>query len=81
MRKESLWGFIDDAGNEIITPKYEEVRDFFGKWAPVKMNGKWGVIDVKGNIIVDLIYDELYSYGENSATVYKGKQKMEIKRP
>lgn len=81
MRKETLWGFIDDAGNEIITPKYEEVRGFFGKWAPVKMNGKWGFIDVQGNIIVDLIYDELYSYGENSATVYKGKQKMEIKRP
>ena len=71
MRKKNLWGFIDDRGSEIISPQFEEVRGFFGDWAPVKKNGKWGFIDERGNIIVDLIYDDLYSHGEHSATVYK----------
>ena len=48
MRKKNRWGFIDDNGNEIILPQYEEVRDFFGEWAPVKKNGKWGFINTKG---------------------------------
>lgn len=81
MRKKKHWGFIDDSGNEIISPQYEEVRGFFGDWAPVKKNGKWGFIDERGNIIVELIYDDLYSYGENSATVYKDGKKIEVGRP
>ena len=81
MRKKNSWGFIDDNGNEIIPPKYEEVKGFFGEWAPVKENGKWGFIDEQGKIIVDLIYDDLYSYGEHSATVSKAGKEIEINRP
>lgn len=81
MRKKNRWGFIDDNGNEIILPKYEEVRDFFGEWAPVKKDGKWGFIDEQGNVIVDLIYDDLGSRGENSATVYKDGKEIEFERP
>ena len=81
MRKKNRWGFIDDNGNEIILPQYEEVRDFFGDWAPVKKNGKWGFIDEQGKIIIDLIYDDLYSYGEHSATVSKAGKEIEINRP
>lgn len=47
----------------------------------MKKNGKWGFIDERGNIIVELIYDDLYSYGENSATVYKDGKKIEVERP
>ena len=80
MRKKNRWGFIDDSGNEIISPQYEEVRAFFGDCAPVKKNGKWGFIDERGNIIVELIYDDLYSYGENYATVYKDGKEIEVER-
>ena len=81
MRKKNRWGFIDDSGNEIISPQYEEVMGFWGDWAPIKKNGKWGFIDEQGNVIVDLIYDDLYSYGEHTATVFKAGHQIEIQNP
>jgi len=47
----SRWGFMDDSGSCIITPKYNSTeRIDVGKFK-VKMNGRWGVVDVRGEVV------------------------------
>ena len=52
------WGFINEAGEEVIPPQYEEALRFSDGLAAVN-NGKWGFIDRDGNEIVPLQYDSL----------------------
>ena len=67
-----LWGFIDEAGDEIIEPQYIYAMDFEdglavvckGEWK--EKNGKywnngesWGVIDINGKEVIPCQYDEI----------------------
>jgi hypothetical protein len=46
VRKNDKWGYIDDAGKEIIPCQYEVVRKCDGTgWLEVKRNGSWDTID------------------------------------
>ena len=79
------WGFIDQKGKEVVPCKYEEVGDFSGGLAPVKMYGgqnkqnyavwKWGYIDKTGKEVVPFEYDEAKSFSEGMAAVYTGDYK------
>lgn len=57
--KEKGIGFVNKQGKEIVTPKYEEVSDFYQGRAAVRLNGKWGAIDKHGEIVVPIIYDKI----------------------
>lgn len=54
---------------EIISPVYEEVRDFSEGLAAVKKNGLWGYIDEKGNVVLDFKYLIAHSFSEEKAVV------------
>ena len=56
--KDGKYGFIDDKGNYILPPKFDDARGFsIEGYAPVKGNGKWGFLDHTGAIVVPLQFD------------------------
>ncbi len=57
--KNSLWGYIDTAGNTIIDFIYDEANYFSGKEAWVKYKGKYGTIGLDGKNIIPFVYDYL----------------------
>ena len=46
------YGFIDKDGNEVVSPKYEESRDFHDGVAAVQTADGWGYIDKTGKEIL-----------------------------
>ncbi|MCW4468255.1 WG repeat-containing protein [Flavobacterium sp. MFBS3-15] len=60
-------GYIDDMGQEVIPPVYDEIGrfgDYCGSMAIVKKENLFGLIDVDGNPVTDVIYDEIGKPGE-----------------
>lgn len=60
--QNSLWGFIDATGKEVIPCKFEDVTNYHYQRVAVKKDDKWGYIDLKGNQIVPCIYDKVAEY-------------------
>ena len=56
VKKDGLWGFIDDKGNEIIPPMYQQYNSFHDGLACVKKDGLWGIIDKQNNVILPFKY-------------------------
>lgn len=50
-RRDSLWGFIDKNGQEVLPCQYESARPFGQGRAAVKEHGTWGFINKKGEKI------------------------------
>jgi len=55
--KDGKYGYINEAGEEIISCKYECALNFSEGLAAVKENNKWGFINKKGNYVISNIYD------------------------
>lgn len=66
---------LADAGEisytEIITPQYDDARNFSEGLAAVKRGNKWGYIDESGKVVIDFQYDRAYSFSEGKALVEK----------
>lgn len=57
VRRDSLWGFIDTEGNEVIPCVYDEVSNFINGYASIKANNKYGLVDLNCKVIVPPKYD------------------------
>nr|WP_315103469.1 WG repeat-containing protein [uncultured Catonella sp.] len=57
--KDKKYGYIDEAGKEIVEPKYDDVDEFKEGIARVKKDGKYSIIDKKGEIVFSLKYNNL----------------------
>jgi len=79
------WGFIDNAGNWAIKPKYtvengfDELNQvgelvFVENCLPIKKDGKWGFINRSGEIIVAPTYDDVRPFSEGLAAVSLNKK-------
>ncbi len=53
------WGYMNNNGEIVISPKYEKAYGFSEGIAAVKKNGKWGFIDINGIIVVPFEYDKI----------------------
>ncbi len=63
VRLNNLWGIIDKAGREVISPQYDDVRYVNDiDTILVNKNELWGVIDKTGRGIVPIKYEELGYY-------------------
>ena len=51
VRKNALWGFVDELGNEVIPCYFNEVRQFKEERCIVKLNGDYTIIDTSGMIV------------------------------
>lgn len=70
VKKGNKYGFIDDRGNEIVSPKYDYADHFSDGLAVVKKNGKYSFINKKGKEIIPFTYyDNFWSFSDGLALV------------
>jgi len=61
-----LWGYRNPTTEEIcIRPIFDEVGEFVGNIAPVKIGKRWGLIDRKGQMVVEPKFDEIGPFFES----------------
>ncbi len=56
VKKDGKWGFIDNSGNFVIKPEYEDAYSFSNGLAPVYSNGLWGFIDTNNRWAVEPLF-------------------------
>lgn len=70
MQRDGLCGFINRSGEEVISPKYEDVRAFSDGLAAVKnQDFLWGFIDESGREVVPCLYSAVSDFSEGLAWV------------
>lgn len=72
------YGLINNYGNYLISPKYEELKNTFGENNPyftAKLNDKYGVIDERGKTIIDFKYDNMKFFGDKEHICAKNEGK------
>lgn len=57
-------GVIDENGNVLITPEYDEITSICSYWGDLYFkvrqdHGSNGVVDADGNVIIPMVYDEI----------------------
>ena len=64
-------GIIDQNGNWIINPQFDEINDlFWDEMVEVKSNGKWGYLNLSDNTTITPQYEEVSPFlGDNTARV------------
>lgn len=67
----TLYGYVDKSGNEVIQLQYSYARNFKEGLAAVEKNGKWGYIDKTGNTIIPFKYENVKSFKEGLAAAMK----------
>lgn len=55
--KSCEWGYIDTAGQVVVSPTYSFAEDIVNKVGIVECQGKWGMIDHTGNVLIPCQYD------------------------
>ena len=62
VKNDNLWGFIDEAGTEIIKCQYEKYYSFNLGLAVVCKNNKWGIINKQNETVVPFAYKNIKLY-------------------
>jgi len=66
----TIWGFVDTSGKQVINPQFDAVGDFHdGKCAVKNKDGKWGYIDKSGKIIINNQFDSANIFKDGKAVV------------
>lgn len=69
----NLWGYINQAGEWIIEPKYEDADAFACGFAPVFNGENWSYIDEAQNVIIDGKWEQAKPFNSKGlAAVYDG---------
>ncbi|MCB0839598.1 MAG: WG repeat-containing protein [Bacteroidetes bacterium] len=66
------WGFVDQRGQFIINPVFEDAKGFSEGIAAVKMGGLWGYMDAGGNMITGYEFRWVGYFHEGIAYVKLG---------
>ena len=75
--RDSLYGFLDSLGHEVIPCQYNTAYAFFNGRATVSKDGKWGIINTLGEVVLPIEYDnsntrsELYRFHDGFALIEK----------
>lgn len=75
---DKKYGLIDNYGNYLISPKYEELKKTFGEnrsFFTAKLNEKYGVINECGETIIDFKYDNMKFFGDKEHICAKNQGK------
>ena len=62
VKRNGFWGFVNEAGLEVIPCRFRFVKNFHNNLAAVKLGNKWGAIDKLGNVIIDFQYTRLGNF-------------------
>ena len=64
--EDGRWGYINEAGSEVIEPKFDKAGSFFADgYAIVQVEGKFGVIDTAGQFVLEPVYVALDAQKKN----------------
>lgn len=69
---KNKWGVISEAGNTIVTLKYDYIYVFENGYAQVRKNGLFGVIDTTGREIITTLYNHIFDFDGELAIVHNG---------
>ncbi len=60
VKRDGLYGYINEKGEEIIPPIYKDAKAFADSGlAGVKKENKWGMINTVGKLMIDYEYDDI----------------------
>lgn len=59
VKKNNLYGWINDQGKELTPIKYDEISRSYGGLSIVKVGNNYGVINIEGKEILPAIYDQI----------------------
>lgn len=71
VRKNGFWGFINENGQEMIAPAYDEVSVFSEGLCAVSKEGRSGYINKQGKTIIPLQFSEADDFHNGTAVVKK----------
>lgn len=70
VQKNSLYGFIDMQGNEVIPLKYNDINwDFVNGYACVSVGGNCGIINVKGEEVLPFEYTAFNPFDQRGLAI------------
>ncbi|MGA7588713.1 MAG: WG repeat-containing protein [Rouxiella badensis] len=72
------WGFLDNRGQLVIKPVFEQVGDYYYGLAAAQQKGKWGYIDNTGNWVIQPIFDKAGNFTQVDLAVVNNAGKNEI---
>lgn len=75
IKKNHLYGVINQSGEIIIEPFYEEMNKFSNGMAAVYKNKKWGYIDEEGYEIIDFLYHGAKDFSIHGLAAVKVSEK------
>lgn len=75
IKKDSLWGLIDDKARVVVVPRYEDMKYYHG-YATVSKNKKWGLINKRGKEVIPLENDSIAYISDGSYYVVKEGSSM-----
>lgn len=58
VERDGKWGFVNEAGEEVIPCIYDEVGAFSRGLVRVQLKGKWGFINMAGKEVIPCIFDD-----------------------
>lgn len=64
-------GYIDNNGNFVIPPRFDQAGDFTGELAPVRIGRRWGYINRAGEMVINPVYQGAGEFHEGLAIVQK----------
>lgn len=72
VQENGKWGYVDNAGNSIVTAKYDSCDQFKYGYGRVRLNNKWGMVDKTGKEVIAPTYENVLA-GENDVFIYFDK--------
>ena len=71
VKENNKWGFINEFGEEMIKPEFEEASLFSEGLAAVSVNGKYGYVNKSGKKTIDFMFLDAEPFINGSAIVKK----------
>lgn len=63
--QDGKWGFIDDEGEIVIKPVFQEAKSFSNGLAAVYDGEKWGFINKDGDLVIDYQFRDVDYFTED----------------
>ncbi|MBI1761391.1 MAG: WG repeat-containing protein [Acidobacteria bacterium] len=69
VRRNGLVGYIDQTGNFVIPPQFQEAGKFSEGLAPFRIKNKWGYINARGQVVIPAKFFQAMPFKEGLASV------------
>ena len=69
--KKGKVGLVDAKGKFVVKPKYDEIGNFEGGLAKVRIKDKFGFINEKGGIVLKLQYSVIEDFVDGVAKIWR----------